>query len=217
MASNEHKNLSNANLHVPVDFSTASNSTVLTKNSVGDLDWAAVGTVKTHTIVVRGYSTPGGAPGVNYFYRTDVNADYPNGFTEDYGSPDVLVGFPITVSAMLRGASFVAPADCTISNVKGWVSGTVTESVSITLLKGSNTTVNTSDPFTIGAATNTLVILDEFTASTYASNDKLGLIDDESFVVNSLSQGDFLIPIVKSAGGLNQTFFNFSIEIRYNI
>ena len=39
MASNEHKNLSNANLHDPKDFSTASNSTFLSKNSSGDLSW----------------------------------------------------------------------------------------------------------------------------------------------------------------------------------
>ena len=39
MANNEHKNLSNANLHVPKDFSTASNSTTLTKDSSGNLSW----------------------------------------------------------------------------------------------------------------------------------------------------------------------------------
>ena len=48
MASNEHKNLSNANLHNPKDFSLASNSTHLRKDSSGNLSWA----VDTESFVV---------------------------------------------------------------------------------------------------------------------------------------------------------------------
>jgi len=48
MASNEHKNLSNANLHNPKDFSLASNSTHLRKDSTGNLSWA----VDTESFVV---------------------------------------------------------------------------------------------------------------------------------------------------------------------
>ena len=48
MASNEHKNLSNANLHNPKDFSTAANSTHLRKDSSGNLSWA----VDTESFVV---------------------------------------------------------------------------------------------------------------------------------------------------------------------
>jgi hypothetical protein len=48
MASNEHKNLSNANLHDPKDFSLASNSTHLRKDSTGNLSWA----VDTESFVV---------------------------------------------------------------------------------------------------------------------------------------------------------------------
>jgi len=47
MASNEHKNLSNANLHNPKDFSTAANSTHLRKDSSGNLSW----TVDTESFV----------------------------------------------------------------------------------------------------------------------------------------------------------------------
>tara|TARA_A100001515_G_scaffold99991_1_gene80846 strand:+ start:94 stop:699 length:606 start_codon:yes stop_codon:yes gene_type:complete len=39
MASNEHSSLDNAQLHVPKDFSTASNNTILTKNNSGALQW----------------------------------------------------------------------------------------------------------------------------------------------------------------------------------
>ena len=48
MASNEHKNLSNANLHNPKDFSLASNSTHLRKDSTGNLSWA----VDTESLIV---------------------------------------------------------------------------------------------------------------------------------------------------------------------
>jgi len=48
VASNEHKNLSNANLHNPKDFSLASNSTHLRKDSSGNLSWA----VDTESFVV---------------------------------------------------------------------------------------------------------------------------------------------------------------------
>ena len=38
MASNEHSSLANDQLHVPKDFSSAANNTVLTKNSAGSLE-----------------------------------------------------------------------------------------------------------------------------------------------------------------------------------
>ncbi len=40
MASNLHKDLSDSQLHYPKGFSTASNSTQLTKNASGNLEWA---------------------------------------------------------------------------------------------------------------------------------------------------------------------------------
>ena len=48
MAANEHKNLSNSNLHNPKDFSLASNSTYLRKDSSGNLSWAR----NTESIIV---------------------------------------------------------------------------------------------------------------------------------------------------------------------
>ena len=57
MASNEHKNLSNANLHVPLDFSTAANDTILTKNSSGSLEWSAKSNIKTTVLNIRGFGS----------------------------------------------------------------------------------------------------------------------------------------------------------------
>ena len=55
MATNEHSSLANTQLHNPKDFSTASNSTHLTKNSSGALIWADDVVNRTHFIRVGGY------------------------------------------------------------------------------------------------------------------------------------------------------------------
>tara|TARA_R100000655_G_scaffold32659_1_gene64632 strand:+ start:12973 stop:13578 length:606 start_codon:yes stop_codon:yes gene_type:complete len=55
MANNEHSSLANAQLHNPKDFSTASNSTHLTKNSSGALTWADDIVNRTHFVRLGGY------------------------------------------------------------------------------------------------------------------------------------------------------------------
>ena len=215
MASNEHKNLSNSNLHVPLDFSTASNSTVLTKDSTGALVWDAVGNLKTHTITLRGFCAPSTS---NYYYPANMNVNKDLEFTKNYGASTIDNSTVISVSNMLESSIFVAPADCTVSNVYGWITGKdATETVTFALVKGDNVTANDSSEFQVGATENSMVILDEFTASTYSSSIKLGVIDNTSFVVSSLSKGDFLLPMIKHPSGANDTFFNMSIELKYNI
>lgn len=211
MASNEHKNLNNDNLHVPLNFSTASNSTVLTKNSLGSLEWASQGTVNTNIITLRGYCAPVNS---NYFFpETLSSANKQNKFENDYGSAAISAANVISVSNMLRSSIFLADKDYTISQVDGWVSGNVTETVTFALVKGNNVTADTSDNFTVLQVANTLTVLEEFTASTYGSNIKVGVVDNTSFTVNSLSKGDFLLPMIKSAGGANDTYFNLTITL----
>ena len=55
MASNEHSSLDNTQLHVPKDFSLASNNTVLTKNNSGALQWQDDNLRKTHFVRVGGF------------------------------------------------------------------------------------------------------------------------------------------------------------------
>lgn len=216
MASNEHKNLSNSNLHLPLDFSTASNSTVLTKNSSGELEWDDFGTLKTNTLTVRGFAAP---TGVNYYFPVSMNNNKDLYFNSNYGSDTISALNSISVQNMLRCSIFVADADCVISNVYGWVSGGgagANEDVTFALVKGNNVTVDTTDSFTILQPENTLTILSEFSGTTYNSNTRLGVVDNTSFVVNSLSKGDFLLPMIKSPSGANDTYFHLSIEIRYD-
>ena len=213
MAANEHSNLSNANLHVPLDFSTASNNTVLTKDGSANLIWATVGSVKTHTLVLRGYCSPANS---NYYYPANMNVTKDLEFAKDYTAATIDAATVIAVNNMLRSSIFIAPADCIISNVYGWVTGKdASETVTFALCKGSNVTIDETAEFTVGGAVNTLSVLDEFTALTYASNTKLGIVDNTSFVINSLSKGDFLLPMIKHPSGANDTFFTISIELQY--
>ena len=55
MASNEHSSLDNSQLHVPKDFSTAANNTVLTKNNSGSLEWQDDRLRTTHFVRVSGF------------------------------------------------------------------------------------------------------------------------------------------------------------------
>lgn len=210
MASNEHKNLNNDNLHVPLNFSTASNSTVLTKNSLGSLEWASEGTVNTNIITLRGFTIPANS---NYYYPVSMNNNKDLYLATDYGSATISAANVISVSNMLRSSIFLADKDYTISQVDGWVSGNVTETVTFSLVKGNNVTANISDNFTVSQSTNTLTVLDEFTATTYNHNSRLGVVDNTSFTINSLSKGDFLLPMIKSPSGANDTYFNLTITL----
>jgi hypothetical protein len=211
MATNEHKNLSNSNIHNPKDFSTATNSTVLTKDSSGALVWASQGTLNTNIITLRGFAAPSNS---NYYFPVSMNNNKDLSFGTDYGSATIAAANTITVSNMLRMSIFLADKDYTISQAYGWVSGTVAETVTFALIKGDNVAANTSDVFTVGNATNGITILGEFTASTYGFNTKLGAVDETNFTVTSLSKGDFLLPLIKSAGGANDTYFNLTITLK---
>ena len=211
MASNEHKNLSNANLHNPLDFSTASNSTVLTKDSGGALVWDSQGNLNTNIITLRGFAAPSTS---NYYFPVTMSNNKDLYFNSDYGSDTIDASNTISVSNMLRTSIFLADKNYTISQVYGWVSGDVTETVTFALVKGDNVTANEPDVFTVGNSTNGITILEEFTASTYGSNIKLGAVDETSFAVTGLSKGDFLLPLIKSAGGANDTYFNLTITLK---
>ena len=213
MASNEHKNLNNDNLHVPLNFSTASNSTVLTKNSLGSLEWASEGTVNTNIITLRGFTIPANS---NYYYPVSMNNNKDLYLATDYGSATISAANVISVANMLRSSIFLADKNYTISQVDGWVSGIGAggnEDVTFALVKGNNVTADTSDNFTVSQSTNTLTVLDEFTATTYNHNSRLGVVDNTSFTINSLSKGDFLLPMIKSPSGANDTYFNLTITL----
>lgn len=214
MASNEHKNLNNANLHPPLDFSTASNSTILSKNSTGSVEWIPEASLKSTIITIRGFMNPGGS--TNYFFpsaMTDTKASFE--FAEDYGASSITAANDITVSKVMRSSCYAAAVNCSLNQISGWMTGDVTETATLALIK-CTPTANLSDSFEVGAAANTITILDEISVSTYGNNNLMGVIDDTSFTVGSLSKGELIIPLVKSAGGNSDLYFNISIELIYS-
>ena len=214
MASNEHSNLSNANLHLPLDFSTASNDTVLTKDGSGNLVWQAKSGLKSSILNIRGFMNPAGS--TNYWFpsaMTDTKAAFE--FAEDYGASSITAANDITGSKVMRSSCYAAPLDCTLNQISGWMTGDETETATLALIK-CTPTADLSDSFEVGAGTNTITILDEISVSTYGNNSKMGVIDETAFTVASLSQGDLIIPLVKSAGGDSDLYFNISIELIYS-
>tara|TARA_R100001530_G_C4273433_1_gene143695 strand:+ start:43 stop:690 length:648 start_codon:yes stop_codon:yes gene_type:complete len=214
MAANEHSNLSNDNLHVPLDFSTASNDTVLTKDDSGSLVWQAKSGLKVSVLNIRGFMNPAGS--TNYFFpsaMTDTKAAFE--FAEDYGASSITAANDITGSKVMRSSCYVAPLDCTLNQISGWMTGDETETATLALIK-CTPTADLSDSFEVDAGTNTITILDEISVSTYGNNSKMGVINETSFTIPSLSQGDLIIPLVKSAGGDNDLYFNISIELIYS-
>ena len=211
MAANEHKNLNNDNLHLPLDFSTASNSTVLSKNSSGALQWAPQADLNTNVLTLRGFCTPANT---NYYFpstMSDTKASFE--FLEDYGATSITDATTIGVNKMIRSSMFTADKNYNLSQVYGWITGDVTETVTLALIKGNNVTIDDTTEFTVDAAANTITILDEFTALTYGSNSKLGLVESTEFTIPAISKGDFLMPMIKSAGGANDTYFSLTIQL----
>ena len=214
MASKEHKNLSNANLHAPLDFSTAANDTILTKNSSGSLEWSAKSNIKTTVLNIRGFGESG-TLNTNYFFPADMaDTKSPFEFDEDYGSATISSSNTITVSKVIRGTSYTAPKACTLTQVTGWMTGSQTETVTLALVKFTPT-ANDSSAFEVGASTNVMTVLDEISVSTYGSNNKLGSIDETTFTVADVAKGDMIMPFIKSAGGSSNIYFNITLEFNY--
>ena len=111
MANNEHKNLSNANLHVPLDFASASASTVLTKNSASSLEWQSETFLLKQQFHFQGYGTgqTGGSTGY-YLFRaaiTDAQSDFE--MNQDYGSGTISSSNKFDVSNIFRTGGFAYP------------------------------------------------------------------------------------------------------------
>ena len=87
MASNEHKNLSEANLHNPKGLSLATNDTVCSKDDAGALAWLDKSSLKVAKKSFAGYCTPI----VTYQYPGSFhnNNRSPYDLSVDYGSATI--------------------------------------------------------------------------------------------------------------------------------
>lgn len=202
MASNEHKNLSNANLHNPKDFSTASNDTLLSKDDSGNLVWVAKNVIKTTVFKMQGYSTGNGS---TYEYRQsltdgqspyEINTDYTSGTVGDA---------TLAVSNIFRTEGWVAQDDFTILKVRGWIScnaGTATLAVcKVTPVEDDSSAL-------------TPVLIDEVTI-TGNGNDNLFEINETTFSTSSVSASDIVFPMIKTGTSGRIVYFNVTVEVGY--
>lgn len=188
MANNEHKNLSNANLHVPKDFSTASNSTTLTKNSSGDLSWISNTDLGKQTYSFRGYSQ---SDVVNSWQRSQPMTDgqSPNQYSANT-STSVLTNIEITPIVLMKtGAHHVMVEASTVYKIYGWVSAATTNNVKIGIAKITPVANNTE--------TLNPVLIDEISVTGLGSIGKLIAVNETTITSASLAAGDFLIAFLK--------------------
>ena len=203
MAANEHSNLSNANLHVPLDFSTASNDTILTKDSSGALVWEDKKSIKVANVEFLGTSTFGST---NYFMYRDVGNNQERRLSIDYGAS---TAGTITPQQALRYGRYVAFDDCNLTRFTGIVSNTTSDVCNLTLWRVS--------PVDNSSGALTITVLKEVTISG-AGNVTPRLFDIDMTVEanNTMTKGDIIIPVVKNDDSSAEMFFNSTLGLSYD-
>tara|TARA_R100001126_G_scaffold102742_1_gene88846 strand:- start:387 stop:1019 length:633 start_codon:yes stop_codon:yes gene_type:complete len=188
MANNEHKNLSNANLHVPKDFSTASNSTTLTKDSSGNLSWISNTNLGKQTYTFRGYSQ---SDIINSWLRSQPMTDgqSPNQYDANT-STATLTSISLNPQQLMKtGATHVMVEASTVYKIYGWVSSALTNTVNIGIAKITPVANDTSS--------YNPVLVDEISVEGLGSASKLVAVNETTITSASLAAGDFLIAFVK--------------------
>lgn len=199
MASNEHSSLDNDQIHVPKDFSTAANDTVLTKNSSGSLTWHDDTVRRTHFVRVAGLISKS---------TTDEYAPTYAGGTQH--SFDTVVTNP---TADAQDAVAQAQLYCTragyVNAFTGIIAINSSKSLEIKLYKGTPTDESSS-----GFA---LTQLGDTMTETGEGNTTPNVFDTTSLTTSStFAAGDVLIVTLKpTAASSTQGRLNSTIEVVY--
>tara|TARA_R110000824_G_scaffold271609_1_gene460099 strand:- start:528 stop:1151 length:624 start_codon:yes stop_codon:yes gene_type:complete len=182
MGSNLHKDLTDSQIHVPKGFSTASNSTALTKDSGGSLVWLATGTGFGSNILsfpFRGIRKAKNA--TEYNSERTQKIDNTNTWVDSEA-------FPATPTAIeiVEFGRWVAPVNCTIESiiVRAY-------SASATMECSLKCYVSTYDcattPTTI-TTNNVVTIIDTITIPA----GELHCVETTSFTTSALVAGDII-------------------------
>tara|TARA_R100001129_G_scaffold89602_1_gene61022 strand:- start:23 stop:661 length:639 start_codon:yes stop_codon:yes gene_type:complete len=208
MASNEHKNLNDANRHNPKGFEIATNSTVLCKSigtdvtlTDGSLAWQSKSLMGTTNYQMQGYLT--GA--TNYTYGEDIaDTKSPYEMAVDYTASTV-AGATITVTKVFRiGQGCVIPQACNVSSIFGWMTSNGTTTITLALCKVTPTADDSSalQP----------VVIDEIALTGLNSNDKMIAINETTITTPALAAGDIIFPMVKESSAGSTIYFNTNIQ-----
>tara|TARA_R100001086_G_scaffold166523_1_gene90304 strand:+ start:113 stop:748 length:636 start_codon:yes stop_codon:yes gene_type:complete len=206
MANNEHKNLSNANLHVPKDFSTASNSTTLTKNSSGNLSWISNTDLGKQRYNITGYSLTSDHSNSNYHRAAHMtDGQSPNQYNIDT-SQTVVTNIVMQPSMLItRSANIVVDQDSTVYKIYGWLNSSGTNSVTLAIAKVT--------PEENNAANLNPVVIDEITVDGLGSSQKLIQINETTITSASLTAGDYLIAFIKETTEAEMSNVYWQVQI----
>ena len=185
MGTNLHKDLTDAQLHVPKGFSTASNSTVLTKDSGGSLVWATDShsgqTDKRLSMTFSGQLSAKTAGNYGREYAREMS-----GFINSTAGGVHWTG-TITPIMATNSAVWVVPADCTIETLIARATST-----SVSLLCKMKLYAYRYD------CSTTLTTISEHDIVTAIDNetidaDEILCVEKTSFTTSHLSKGDLIV------------------------
>ena len=203
MAANEHKNLSNSNLHDPKDFSIATNDTLLSKDDAGNLIWVQKKLIKTDNVVFMGVSSFGRT---NYYLYKDMSNTTSERLSIDYGS---LTPTTLTPLQAIRYGRYVSHDDCNLLRFTGVITNTTPDDCFLALWKVS--------PVDDSSVALPITVLKEVTVTGKGNNSiRTFDIDMTSEVNNTLSRGDIIVPVVRNIDTSASMFFSSTLSMSYN-
>ena len=209
MASNEHKNLSDSNLHVPKGFASASNNTVLTKNGSGSVEWLPTANTGFGQVIqydFQGYSTtPSGESAGFYEFPVSISdGQSPFELAQDYGSGTISEETTLARNISFRCGSTLVPSNFQLTKLTGWLTVNASTEVTIALVKHTLT-----DGETTALPVTKLV---EVTA-TGSTNTNTRSYSTTEFDVDTISAGDLIFPMVKTAESSGRVvYFHFAVQ-----
>ena len=211
MASNEHRNLQDPNIHNPKGFIGANNETVLSKGvgtsslaRDGSLGWINKSNVGAVNYKMQGYAI--GKP--TFQYGEDI-ADNKSPFIMDvdYLSSSVSKGKLSPVNFFRIGQSCVIHKNSKVIGINGWLTSNTANPVTVAICRV------TPDPSSTADITPT--VIDEFTVVGGGNNSLLVSFSESTITLPSLSVGDIIFPMIreeiKGKEGSN-LYINFNIE-----
>lgn len=200
MASNEHSSLEDSQLHVPKGFSTASNDTVLTKNSSGALQWQDDNLRKTHFVRVSGL--------LNRVRRADEYAPAYGG-NVTYSWSSVVTDPTADAQDALQQAQLYCTRDGFINSFSGLVGGTSGRTVSFKVYKGT--------PSDESSAAIDLTQLGDTASETLGGDTTTDFFSTTSLGSSAtFAAGDVLIVTVAPSTAIETTVrFNATMEVVY--
>ena len=203
MAANEHKNLSNSNLHDPKDFSIATNDTLLSKDDAGNLIWVEKKLIKTDNVVFMGVSSFGRT---NYYLYKDMSNTTSERLSIDYGS---LTPTTLTPLQAIRYGRYVSHDDCNLLRFTGVITNTTPDDCFLALWRVS--------PVDDSSVALPITVLKEVTVTGKGNNSiRTFDIDMTSEVNNTLSRGDIIVPVVRNIDTSASMFFSSTLSMSYN-